>query len=43
MSHKRLQRIALEQNEEAHAEFIARMAQYSLEELGFLDETSKDE
>jgi transposase len=42
MSHKKLKRIAKERNEEARANFIARMAQYSPEEIGFIDETSKD-
>ena len=43
VSHKRLQRIALERNEALRADFIARMAQYDPEELGFIDEVSKDE
>jgi transposase len=43
MSTKKLKRIALERDEERRADFIARMAQYSPEEIGFLDETSKDE
>jgi transposase len=43
MSRKKLKRIALERDEERRASFIARMAQYQPEELGFLDETSKDE
>ena len=43
MSRKRLQRIALEQDEDGRAAFVARMAQHQPEELGFLDKTSKDE
>ena len=43
VSQKRLQRIALERNEALRADFIARMAQYDPEELGFIDEVSKDE
>jgi hypothetical protein len=43
VSRKRLQRIAIERNGAKRAEFIARMAQYSPEELGFIDEVSKDE
>jgi transposase len=43
VSRKRLQRIALERNEALRADFIARMAQFSPEELGFIDEVSKDE
>jgi hypothetical protein len=43
VSRKHLQRIALERNEVLHADFIARMAQFSPEELGFIDEVSKDE
>ena len=43
VSHKRLQRIALECDETQRARFISRMAQFSPEELGFIDEVSKDE
>ena len=43
VSRKRLQRIASECNEDARAAFIARMARYPPEELGFIDEVSKDE
>ena len=43
VSRKRLQRIALERDEERRACFISRIAQYSPEELGFIDEVSKDE
>jgi hypothetical protein len=42
MSRKKLKRIAIERNEERRAAFVERMAQYLPEELGFLDETSKD-
>jgi transposase len=43
VSRKKLKKIALERNEERRADFVARMAQYDPEELGFLDEMSKDE
>jgi len=43
MSHKKLKWIAIEHNEPWQADFVCRMAQYKPEELGFLDETSKDE
>lgn len=43
VSRKKLQRIAQERNDVRRAEFIARMAQYSPEELGFIDEVSRDE
>lgn len=43
VSLKKLKRIAQERNEPRRADFIRRMSQYSPEELGFLDETSKDE
>ncbi|KAG2352027.1 hypothetical protein BDR07DRAFT_1440068 [Suillus spraguei] len=43
ISHKKLKKIAKERNEAKRADFIRRMAQYEPEELGFLDETSKDE
>lgn len=42
VSRKKLQRIAEERDEDRRADFIARMAQYSPEEIGFIDETSKD-
>jgi transposase len=42
ISRKKLKRIALERNEERRADFVARMAQYAPEEIGFLDEMSKD-
>ena len=38
MSRKKLKRIAIERNEERRANFVARMAQYQPEELGFMDE-----
>jgi hypothetical protein len=41
--YKKLKKVAKERNKNLHADFIARMAKYSLEELSFLDETSKDE
>ena len=40
---KKLKKIAAERNENIHADFIRRMAQYQPEQLGFLDEVSKDE
>ena len=43
VSLKKLKRIAKERSEELRADFIRRMAQYSPEEIGFIDETSKDE
>lgn len=43
VSYKKLKRIAKERNETLRAAFIARMAQYDPSELGFIDETSKDE
>jgi hypothetical protein len=42
MSQKKLKRIAIERNEERRADFVARMAQYQPEELGFMDEVLKD-
>ena len=42
MSRKKLKRIAIERDEERRAAFIAEMAQYQADEIGFLDETSKD-
>ena len=42
VSRKKLKRIALERDEDRRADFVARMAHYSLEELGFIDEMSKD-
>jgi transposase len=43
MSLKKLKDIARERNEAARADFIARMAQYEPDEIGFIDETSKNE
>ena len=43
VSRKRLQCIALERNEALHADFIAHIAQFFPEELGFIDKVSKDE
>ena len=40
VSHRKLKKIALERNENLRADF---MVKYEPEELGFLDETSKDE
>ena len=42
ISRKNLQHIALEWNKALRADFIACMAQFSPEELGFIDEVSKD-
>jgi len=43
VSHKRLKWIAIERIEELRVAFVARMVQYAPIQLGFLDETSKDE
>ncbi|KAF8225221.1 hypothetical protein L208DRAFT_1408832 [Tricholoma matsutake] len=43
VSTKKLKKIVLEQNENVQADFIWCMAQYQPEQLGFLDEVSKDE
>ncbi|KAH7903186.1 hypothetical protein BJ138DRAFT_974953, partial [Hygrophoropsis aurantiaca] len=43
ISLKKLKKIATERNEDRRADFVRRMAQYDPEELGFIDETSKDE
>jgi transposase len=43
VSYKKLKRIALERNEEARNAYIARISQYEPEEIGFLDETSKND
>ncbi|PPR03276.1 hypothetical protein CVT24_012814 [Panaeolus cyanescens] len=40
---KDIRKVALERNEELRADYIARMAQYTPDQLGFLDEVSKDE
>ena len=43
ISLKKLRRIAKERDEDLRADFIRQMGQYSAEELGFMDEFSKDE
>jgi transposase len=43
VSLKKLKRVAKERSEERRADFTRRMAQYNPEEIGFIDETSKDE
>ena len=43
VSSKKIKKIAAERNEPLRADFIGRMAQYAPEQLGFLDEVSKDE
>jgi len=43
ISRKKIKKIASERNENLRADYIAQMAQYSPEQLGFLDEVSKDE
>ena len=43
VSVKKLRIIAKERDEDLRADFIRQMAQYSAEEIGFLDEFSKDE
>jgi hypothetical protein len=43
INRKRLQQMACKRDKDTQADFIARMAQYSPEELGFIDEVSKDE
>jgi len=43
VSTKKLRIIAMERNENLWSDFIRRMAQYKQEQLGFLDEVSKDE
>ena len=40
---KKLKRIATERSEEKRAAFVYRIAEYTQEQLGFLDKTSKDE
>lgn len=42
VSRKKLKKIAIERNELRRADFVARMGMYSPEEIGFIDETSKD-
>ena len=43
VSHKKLQHIASERDEDKRANFIACISQYAPHELGFIDEVSKDE
>jgi transposase len=43
VSLKKLKRVAKERSDELRADFTGKMAQYSPEEIGFIDETSKDE
>jgi hypothetical protein len=43
ISSKKIKKVASERNEQLQADFIGQMAQYSPEQLGFLDEVSKDE
>ena len=43
VSTKKLKKIALECNENLRADYMRHMARYSPEQLGFLDEVSKDE
>jgi transposase len=43
VSRKKLKRVALERNEEKRNTFIHHISQYQPEELGFIDETSKNE
>jgi transposase len=43
ISYKKIRRIASERSKVLRADFIRRMAQYLPEQLGFLDEMSKDE
>ena len=43
ISLKKLRKIAKERDKDKHAEFIRQMSQYTADEIGFIDETSKDE
>ena len=43
ISLKKLRKIAKEQDKDKRAEFIRWMSQYTAEEIGFINETSKDE
>ena len=43
VSTKKLKKIAAERNDNLRADYIQRIAQYSPEQIGFLDEVSKDE
>ena len=43
VSYKKLKRIAKERDEDVRADYVREMAQYTTEQLGFMDEVSKDE
>ena len=43
VSTKKLKKIAAERNENLRADYLRHIAQYSAEQLGFIDEVSKDE
>ena len=43
ISRKKLQKVARERKEDLRMDFIRRMAQYAPEEIGFIDEVSRDE
>ena len=43
VSHKKLQKVANERNEDLWMDFIRQMAQHAPEEIGFIDEVSRDE
>ena len=43
ISLKKLQKIAKERDEDKRADFVQRMSQYEAEEIGFINETLKDE
>ena len=43
VSSKKIKKVATKRNEDLRADFIAQMAQYTPEQLGFLDEVLKDE
>ena len=43
VSTKKLKKIAAERNENLCADYLRHIAQYSAEQLGFIDEVSKDE
>jgi hypothetical protein len=42
VSRKKLRKIALERDELRRSDFVAQMAQYDPDELGFIDEMSRD-
>ncbi len=42
VSQKKLKKIAIKHDELCQADFVSRMGMYSSEEIGFIDETSKD-